>query len=129
MKEWMIKGLIVLASILAPIKPMLIACGVLIVADTITGMLAAYKRKEQITSAEMRRSVSKMFVYQIAIISAFVLEKWIMHDSIPVSRIVSGVIGLVEFKSILENVSSITGQDILKMVMEKLGSKNQKGLK
>lgn len=114
-------------SLLAPIKPMIIACGVLIVADMITGMCAAHKRKEKIQSAEMRRSLSKMFVYQIAIISAFVLETYMLQNLVPVSKVVAGVIGMIEFKSILENASTIAGQDILKLVMDKLGSKNAKG--
>ena len=129
MKEWLVKGLIVTLTILSPIKPMLIACGVLILADTITGMFAARKRKEPIQSAEMRRSITKLVVYQIAIISAFVLEKYMLGDLVPVSKIVAGVIGMVEFKSILENVSTIAGQDILALVINKLGSKNAKGLK
>ncbi len=129
MKEWIVKGLIVLCSILAPIKPMLIACGALVVADMVTGMFAASKRKEKIRSAEMRRSLTKMVVYQIAIISAFILEKYMLDGLVPVSKVVSGVIGMVEFKSVLENASTIAGKDILKLVIEKLGSKNAKGLK
>lgn len=126
MKEWLIKGLIVLVSILAPIKSMLITCGVLIMADMVTGMMAARKRKEKLQSAEMRRSVSKFVVYQIAIITAFLLEVYMLDNLVPVSKVVSGVIGMVEFKSILENASTIAGQDLLKLVMDKLGSKNAK---
>ena len=129
MKEWLYKGLLVLAATLAPIKTLIIACGVIILADTITGMMAAKKRGEKINSAEMRRSLSKMVVYQIAIISGFVLQKYMLEDLIPVAKVVGGVIGMVEFKSILENVSTIAGQDILQMVIDKLGSKNAKGLK
>ena len=129
MKEWLYKGLLVLAATLAPIKPLLLACGVLIVADAITGIMAAKKRKEPINSADMRRSLSKMVVYQVAIISGFVLEVYMLDNLAPVSKIVGGVIGMVEFKSILENVSVIAGQDVLQLVIEKLGSKNAKGLK
>ena len=127
MKEWIIKTLIVAVSIFAPIKALLLSCGGLIVADMITGMIAAKKRKEEIRSAEMRRSITKMVVYQVAIMSAFVLETYMLEGLLPVSKIVSGVIGMVEFKSILENVSVIAGEDIVKMVMDKLGSKNAKG--
>lgn len=129
MKEYVYKGLLVLATIFAPIKPLLLACGALIFADMITGMIAASKRQEKIKSSEMRRTLSKMVVYQISIISGFVLEKYMLQDLLPVSKIVSGVIGMVEFKSILENASTIAGQDILKLVLEKLGSKNSKGSK
>lgn len=124
MKEYLYKGLLVLSALLAPVKPLLISCGALIVADMVTGMVAASKRKEKINSADMRRSVSKMVVYQVAILSAFILEKYMLHDILPVSKVVSGVIGMVEFKSILENASVIAGEDILKLVLAKLGSKN-----
>lgn len=127
MKEWLVKGMIVILAVFAPIKAMLITCGVLIMADMITGMLAARKRQEKIQSAEMRRSISKFVVYQIAIMSAFLLETYMLHNMVPVSKIVAGVIGMVEFKSILENASVIVDQDILKMVLDKLGSKNAKG--
>lgn len=124
MKEYIIKGLVVIMAILAPIKPMIIACIFLIITDMITGIFAAFKRKERISSAEMRRSVTKLVVYQIAIIAAFVLERYMLGGLLPVSKIVTGVIGMVEFKSILENVSTIAGEDILSMVINKLGSKN-----
>lgn len=129
MKEWLYKGLLVLAATLAPIKALLVSCGVMIIADLVTGIMAARKRGEAIKSAEMRRSISKMVVYQVAIISAFALEKYMLSDLLPVSKVVAGVIGMVEFKSILENVSTVAGQNILKLVLDKLGSKNAEGLK
>ena len=92
-------------------------------------MLAARKRGEEIRSAEMGRSVSKLFVYQMVIASGLVLQTYMLDDIMPVTKIVGGVIGMVEFKSILENASTIAGKDILQMVLDKLGSKNAKGLK
>lgn len=124
MKEWLYKGLLVIMATLAPIKALIISCGVIIVADMVTGIMAAKKRGEKINSADMRRSLSKMVVYQVAIISAFVLETYMLEGLLPVTKVVGGVIGMVEFKSILENVSTIAGQDIVKMVLDKLGSKN-----
>jgi len=124
MKEHIYKGILVMFSVFAPIQSVLFACGALIVADMVTGIIAAKKRGEKITSAQMRRSVSKLIVYQIAIISGFILEKYMLQDLVPVSKIVAGVIGMVEFTSILENGSAIAGKDLLVLVLEKLGSKN-----
>jgi hypothetical protein len=117
MKEWIIKGLIATISIASPIAPLLIACGVLVMFDMITGMIAASKRKENIQSAEMRRSISKFVIYQIAILSGFALGTHIMGGFVPVAKIVASVIGMVELKSVLENVSVIAGQDIVKLVI------------
>ena len=38
----------------------------------------------------------------------------------------SGVIGMVEFKSLIENSNEILGMDIFKEVMKQLGSKNDR---
>jgi len=125
MKEYIVKFFIMTLALLTPIKPMLIACGFLIFCDMITGILASRKRKERIKSSEMRRSISKFLVYQITIISAFILEIYMLDGLVPVSKVVAGVIGMVEFTSILENTSTIAGTDIVKLVLNKLGSKNQ----
>lgn len=109
---------------LAPIKPIIITVGVLIIVDLITGVWAAYKQGKPISSAALRRTVSKLAVYQMAIISGFLLQHYLIADLIPVVNIVAGVIGLVEFKSMLENSSKILGADVFKLILAKLGSQN-----
>lgn len=126
MKEFLIKASIAIAAALSPIKMVMITVGFLIIADLITGILAASKRGEIIKSAAMRRTISKMFVYQISIISGFLLETYILDGSVPVSKIVAGVIGMVEFKSVLENSNTIIGDNIFSMILKKLGSDNDK---
>ena len=126
MKEWIVKTVLVAVALLTPIKSMLIATGLLIFADLILGVWAAHKRNEAITSAGLRRSVTKFLVYQLVIITGFVVEKWLLDDLLPVSKLVSGVIGLVELKSLLENANTIHGSDLFKTVINKLGSDNHK---
>lgn len=111
-------------AVFAPIKMVVISAFVLILTDLIFGIWAAHKRGEQITSAWMGRTVTKMLVYQVAILTGFLLETYLIGGSIPVSKLVAGVIGMVEFKSILENANDITGTDIFKQIISKLGSKN-----
>lgn len=112
-------------AVIAPIKMMLLGVGFLIFADLVTGLWAALKLKEKIRSAVMRRTVSKMVVYQLAIISAFVLEAHIMGISdLTITKIVASAIGMVELKSILENANKISGIDVFKSLLNKLGSDN-----
>lgn len=113
-------------AVLAPVKPTLIAVGVLIVADLISGLIAAAKKKEPITSAGLRRTVTKMFVYQMAVVTGFIAETYLIGDLVPVTKIVSGMIGVVELKSVFENLNIISGQNLLKQIIEKLGSNNDK---
>lgn len=124
MKEWLNKVALASLAALAPIKMVMITVGVLIMADLVTGIWAALKRGEKVSSAAMRRTISKMFIYQLAVICGFMLETYILDGIVPVAKIVAGVIGMVEFKSILENSNHIVGGDLFKIVIAKLGSDN-----
>ena len=124
MKEWLGKLLLAATAALAPIMMVIITVGVLIMVDLITGIWAALKRGEKISSAAMRRTISKIVIYQVAVISGFMLETYILEGILPVAKIVAGVIGMEEFKSILENCNMIMGGDMFKIIINKLGSDN-----
>lgn len=124
MKEWLMAVLLSCVAVLAPIKAVLVTVGILIVADALTGMYAAHKRGEKISSAAMRRTLSKMLVYQGVVILGYLLEANLMDHLMPVAKIVASAIGMVEFKSILENSNSIVGTNVLKSIISKLGSDN-----
>lgn len=123
MKVWITQTLLACVALLAPIHALLIATGVIVAIDLITGIWRAIKSKETITSSMLRRTVTKVFVYQIAIITGFILETYLLAG-IPVTKLVSSVIGLVEIKSILENLDDIYGGDLFKALLAKLGSDN-----
>jgi hypothetical protein len=124
MKQWLISISLSLLAVLAPIKALLIAVGFLIFADTVSGILAARKRGEKISSAKLRGVITKAFVYQICVISGFVMEKYIVDGILPVSKIIAGAIAAVEIKSILENSNTILGMDLFAEVKARLGSPN-----
>ena len=124
MKDW-IQGVCVSSmAFLLPIKLVIITAGVLIFADLITGVFAAKKRGERITSAGLSRTIAKLAVYQTVIITGYMLQVNLLGNVIPVINIVGGVIGMVEFKSIIENANTILGTDIFKEVIAKLSSSN-----
>ena len=111
-------------AVFAPIQPLLITVGVLIAADTVTGIIAAYKRGEEIKSSGLSRAITKLFVYQVVIITGFLLEKYMLSDlGVPIVKLLAGVIGVTELKSLLENSESVTGVDLLK-IKKALTSKN-----
>ena len=124
MKDWLYGILVACIAALAPIQGVMATVGFLIAADFFTGMWAAHKRGEKISSAAMRRTISKAFIFQLTIISGFLLEHFILGDSLPIAKIVAGGIGMVEFKSILENANHIVGGDLYKTILSKLGSQN-----
>lgn len=122
--SFFIKCIMLILVLLAPIKAVMATVGFLIFVDLISGIWAAHKRKEKISSAALRRTISKMIIYQTAVISGFLIEKFLVGGDLPVTKIVAGFIGIVEFKSILENGNFILGTDVFKILIEKLGSKN-----
>ena len=129
MKEWLLALALGAAAALAPIKAVMITVGILIFADAASGMYAAWKRGEKISSAAMRRTLSKMFIYQGVVICGWLLEANLIDHLLPVAKICAGAIGMVEFKSILENANDIMGVDIFKTVISKLGSDNDAAAK
>lgn len=124
MKELAIKlGLAGIAA-LAPIHAVMITVGVLIFADMFTGVYAAYKNNEEISSARLRDSLSKIMIYQIVIVTGFLVETHLIDGIVPVTKLVAGVIGMVEITSLIENANKILGQNIFRVLLDKLGSKN-----
>jgi hypothetical protein len=112
-----------LLAVFAPIQNLLIAIVSMVAADTLTGIIAAFKKKEPISSAKLRQSISKVFVYEVAICVGFIAETYI-SDYLPVVKIISAMISMVELKSIYENLNVISGSNLLSDVIVKLGSKN-----
>lgn len=123
---WLKTVLISMLAALAPAKAMLASAFVLVVLDTVTGVFAARKRGEQISSARLRRSIGKAFLYETVIVAAFLSEKYLLSDALPVTKIAAGAIGLAELLSVLENVNSATGKNIFGALLNKLGSPNDK---
>lgn len=116
-------------AVLAPIEASMFATGFLVILDMILGILAAKKRKEPITSAALRRTVSKMCIYQVTIFTGYLIDHYIAFDSLAMVRIIGGIVGSVELKSVVENLSTITNTDLLQSLLKRLGSANDTHIK
>lgn len=112
-----------MVAVFAPIRAIMLAAFALVVADLITGVIAAYKRKERITSDGFKRTVIKTFVYQCAIMLGYLTETYLTGAMLPVSKIITSYIGFTEIVSVLENLNSISGGSLLTALIAKLGSK------
>ncbi len=114
MKAWILKHLwdilLVIGAILTPMVPIIIVTGLLISFDFISGMAAALKRGEDLTSRKMSNTISKIIFYNLALFSSMGIQ-YLLKDMIPVTNIVVGVVAMVEAKSIYENIGFILGID------------------
>jgi phage-related holin len=126
MENWIKSSLVGLVGIFAPIYMVMFSAGFLIFVDLITGCWKSVKQGQKITSAGWRRTVTKMCVYQIALMSGFLAEIYLLDNVIPVSKIVASAIGMTELLSIVENIEFIYGEPIFKKLIKKLGSVNDK---
>lgn len=116
--------LLAILAVFAPAKGMILSAAALITIDLVTGILASRKQGIPVTSAGLRRTISKLLVYEVAIMLAFITQQYLMPE-IPVANIASGFVGVTELTSCLENINIIGGGDLLKNLVTKLGSDNR----
>ena len=97
-------------SFITPIAPFFWLAIGLVIADTITGVIAARKRKEKINSRGFARLLSKIVVYMAAILGCHGVEN-VMH--VPnVTFLAVGAIAFTELMSVLENTRVVSGANI-----------------
>ena len=116
--------LVSILAVFAPIKMAVLTVLILVLADLITGVLAAIKAKDLVTSAGFRRTAVKLFLYEAAILLGFLAETFLIGAAVPVCKMVCAFIGLTEMKSIMENFNAIGGGSLFAGLLEKLNSAN-----
>jgi hypothetical protein len=109
------KLLAVVGSFFLPISGILFLVGFAIFVDTLTGLWKSKKLKIPITSRKLSAIVSKMFLYQLAVIGFYLIDFWILNDiimkffSVPLmlTKILALVLISIEVMSINENYFAI----------------------
>lgn len=134
MKSWILTNLnnilLSLIAVISPIKPLFLVTGFLIMADFIFGLYKAKKLGEKITSRKMGNTISKLLLYNIAILSVYLLNHYVIMTTLPLEKIVAGLIGLTELKSLDESFTLLFGfsfYDKIKKILKR-GASNTKDL-
>ena len=134
MKIWFLNHLnsllLTIVAILSPIKALLLTVGFLIVADFIFGICRAYIKKETINSRKMSNTIGKIILYNIAIISVYFLDRYLICSGLNLEKVVAALIGIVEIKSLDESFKTLFNWsiwDLLKKTIQR-GSSNTKDL-
>lgn len=111
-KLWILKHLvdilIAVVSILAPMSGIIISVFCLIAFDFISGIAAAHHRGEKITSRKMSNTISKVIFYNLSLFTSVAVQ-YLVSDVLPITKLIAGVIAMVEAKSIYENIGGILG--------------------
>ncbi len=90
-----------------------------VIVDLITGIWKSVKLKQKITSKALRSTIEKILSYFFVIILAKLFDEVVLNiDAIQVHTMVASLIFLVEFKSVTENMSEITGNKVFVQIYE-----------
>jgi len=120
-KIWFLAGL----AVFLPIKELMLTIGFLVASDMVVGIWKALKLKQRIRSRRMSDTITKLLLYQIAIMSGFLIETFIISELIPITKLVATVIAVIEFKSIIESIESVTGKDLWSKLKTIIGRKSE----
>jgi hypothetical protein len=120
-KFWLLASL----AVFLPIKELMLTIGFLVAADMVVGIWKALKLKQRIRSRRMSDTITKLLLYQIAIMSGFLIESFIISELIPITKLVATVVAVIEFKSIIESIESVTGKDLWSKIKTIIGRKSE----
>jgi phage-related holin len=105
------------ASFLVPTGPFLGIVIFLVFSDFVTGVRAAVKRGERLSSKGFRRTVEKILLYFIAILASEGMHRVFM-PGVPITYMTALAIAVTEFKSNIENIETVTGVQIWASIKE-----------
>jgi hypothetical protein len=119
-QKYIIQLFAVVGSFFLPISGILFLIGFAIAVDTLTGIWKSKKLGIPITSRKLSAIVSKLFLYEVAVIGFYLIDKFILNDiiltffSVPLmlTKILSLVLCSIEVISISENYKAVKGIDI-----------------
>jgi hypothetical protein len=119
-KQYIIQLLAVIGAFFLPISGILFLIGFAIVIDTLTGIWKAKKLKIKITSRGLSAIISKLMLYEVAVILFYLIDRFILNDiiltffSVPLmlTKILALVLVSIEVMSISENYKAVKGIDL-----------------
>lgn len=112
-------------TVFLPIKELMLTIGFLVGADMVVGIWKALKTGQRIRSRRMSDTITKLMLYQLAIMSGFLIETFIISELLPITKLVATVIAIIEFKSIIESIEAVTGKDLWSKLKLIIGRKSE----
>lgn len=108
-----------MASFFAPLPLLVFWMFMFVIVDMITGMLAAKRRNELISSKKMKKTISKLICYMTVVLLARGINVHILpFVELYACYITTGIICFVELFSILENLYCITDNQVFRLLTQ-----------
>lgn len=124
-REFILSIILYLFQFFSPIQELLLAVIFLLIIDAILDVLAAIKLKVFIVAQSIRSLIVKNLLYHTALMSSFLVSHFMMKDSFPIPHIIASIIGLIELKSILQNLGKMSGEPVFKRVIRMIRKKEK----
>lgn len=118
--EFFMKVFAVLALFFAPIAHIMLALTILILCDCVTGIWSSQKRGIPFSSSKFFSSITKLIVYLMLIMVSHLVQLYLVPE-IPLVKLSIFFCTTTEFLSFVENVSSISGRNVVGYFREQLG--------
>lgn len=99
---WALMGMATVLNFFMPAKEMFHVLFLLLIIDTIVGLMASRKNKQAFTSDKMRSSFYKLLVYLIVLCLVFIVETVLVFDL--TVKLLFGVAYAIELVSIAANL-------------------------
>ena len=97
---------------MSPVKEFIHLVISLIIIDYMMGILSSIKLGIPITAKRMVKTVYKIILYSVAIISTFQVQKIAGEEGVGLVRVCALFIGATELKSIYDHITKILGGDL-----------------
>lgn len=135
MKEVILYFSAATALFFTPIKGLLIGVGMAIMLDTFFGLYRSIKTNgwKSVTSRRLSEVVSKMLLYEVCIISLYIIDFFVLSEifqqwfsiSFIATKMCAILLIFIEVVSIKENFEKATSKDIWKMLRTAVKRANQ----
>ncbi len=103
----------------APLPILVFWVFMFVIADMVTGMLAAKKRGEVLTSKKMKLTISKLLCYMVVVLLAHAINFHVLpFVELYSCYVASGIICFVELFSILENMYVVTENQVFRLLTQ-----------
>jgi hypothetical protein len=115
----LLKLFISLTALFAPVMPLLLTVGVMIMFDTIIGLYRSYKLGVDWKSKlGWTGIITKVFLTAGSVCCVYFMDKYIIQSGLHLERVVATIICLTEAKSISESLEMLYGYNIWKKLKE-----------
>jgi len=122
-EHMLLKVLVYLSFVFTPVAIALTWMGVFVFIDLVTGLWKAKIKNEAITSKRLGNTITKVVMYFLAIITSRVMDAELLKATFlpfTIAQLAIGFFSITEFKSIMENISTILGTDVWKFLRSKI---------